>query len=122
MIADGAVEMWGAFLAMMRFSEWRILRYGRKFAIGPYGAVFKIFLFPDGHRMLQRIDCKAAGFKRGRSMRRADRNEHAGFADFQTPEAVRHGYPVNLEFCVHLGGYLAHFSECHRFVGFVVQV
>src|SRR5258707_10811875 len=55
-------------------------------------------------------------------MRRADRDKHAGLRNFETAEAVRNGYAVDGELGVNFGGDLMHFSEGHRFVGFVVQV
>ena len=99
-------------------------RHGRrgKFAVGPHRAVLEIFLLPDGHSALESINGKAAGVKRGGSVGRAYGDDHAGFADFKTAEAVNNCdamYPVLF---VELCGDFSHFAEGHRFVGFIVKV
>jgi hypothetical protein len=98
--------------------EWR----GRQFAIGPDGAVFEIFLFPDGDGALQGVDGEAAGFECGWAMRSADGDEHAGFADFQAAQAVGDGYAVDGEFFVDGGRDFADFGQGHRLVGFVIEI
>ncbi len=95
---------------------------GREFAIGPDSAVFEILLFPNGDGALKGVNGEAAGVKGGGAMVRADGDEDAGFADFETAEAMDDGDAVNSEFFVQLGRDLAHFGEGHGFVGFVVEV
>src|ERR1700693_4026922 len=77
------------------FPAVRILRDGRKLAVGPDGAVFEVFLFPNRNRALEGIDGVAAGVERRGPVRGADRDEHAGLADFEAAEAVGDGYAVN---------------------------
>ena len=67
-------------LLRCRFRNWRI---GRPFAIGPDGAVFEIFLFPDGDGALESVDGVAASVESGQTMGSADGDEHAGFANFE---------------------------------------
>ncbi len=95
---------------------------GREFAIGPDGAVFEVLLFPDGDGALKGVNGEAAGVKGGSAMSRADCDEDAGFADFETAEAMNDCHAVNGEFFVELGGDLMHFGEGHGFVRFVVEI
>jgi hypothetical protein len=95
---------------------------GRKFAVGPDCAVFKVLLFPDGHGALEGVDGEAASVKGGGAVRRADSNEDAGFGDFEAAEAVHHGHAMDAVFFVELSADFAHFGEGHGFVSFVVEV
>src|ERR1700694_1161226 len=95
---------------------------GRKFAIGPDGAVFEVLLFPDGDGALKGVYGEAAGVKSGAAMSGADGDEDAGFADFESAEAVDNGNAGNGEFFVQLGGDLMHFGEGHGFVSFIVEI
>ena len=97
-------------------------RCGRKFAIGPDGAVFKILLFPDGDGALEGVNGEAAGVKSGTAMRGADGDEDAGFADFEPAEAMDNGNAVNDEFFVELGSNLLHFAQGHGFVSLVIEI
>ena len=94
----------------------------RKFAIGPNGAVFEVLLFPDGDGALKGVNGEAAGVKSGAAMGRADGDEHAGFADFETAEAMDDSDAVNGEFFVQQGGDFSHFGKRHRFVSLVVEI
>src|SRR6267143_5400419 len=116
---------WGvARIARLRctFPDLRILRDGRKFAVGPDGAVLEIFLLPDRDRALEGVDGIAAGVEGCGPMRGTDRAEDAGVSDFEAAEAVGDGYAVNRELGVNFGGNVAHFGQGHGFVGFVVQI
>src|SRR6266850_460525 len=95
---------------------------GRKFAIGPDGAVFEVLLFPDGDGALKGVNGEAAGVKGGSAMSRADSDEDAGFADFETAEAMDDGNAVNGELFVQLGRDFSHFGEGHGFVSFVIEI
>ncbi len=95
---------------------------GREFAIGPDGAVFEVLLFPNGDGALKGVNGEAAGVKGGSAMSRADCDEDAGFADFETAEAMDDGDAVNGKFFVQLGGDFSHFSKGHGFVSFVVEI
>ena len=95
---------------------------GRKFAVGPDGAVFEVLLFPDGDGALQGVNGETASVKGGSAMSRADSDKDAGFADFEAPQPVDYGYQVDTVFFVELGADFAHFGEGHGFVGFVVEV
>jgi hypothetical protein len=88
----------------------RILRDGGKFAVGPDGAVFKIFFLPDRHRALQGVNDVAAGIEGSRPVWGADRDKHAGLTNFETAETVGDGYAVNRELGVSFGGNVAHFG------------
>ena len=78
-------------LLRCRFRDWRIGRSRRQFAIGPDGAVFEIFLFPDGDGAFQGVDGVATGFESGGAVRGAYGDEDASFADFQAAQAVGDG-------------------------------
>src|SRR6202012_3401248 len=71
---------------------------------------------------LERVDCEAACVESGGAMRRADRDEDAGLADFETAETMRDSDAINGEFSVKVGGDIAQLGERHRFVGFVFEV
>src|SRR6267143_2102309 len=94
----------------------------QEFAIGPDGAVFKVLLFPDGDGALKGVNGETAGVKGGSAMSRADSDEDASFADFETAEAMDDGDAVNGEFFVQLGGDFSHFGEGHGFVRFIVEI
>lgn len=49
-------------------------------------------------------------------------NEDAGFADFEAAETVGDGNAMDEIFFAELSTNLAHFSEGHGFVGFVLEV
>ena len=95
---------------------------GREFAIGPDGAVFEILFFPNRDGALKGVNGEAAGLKGGGAMRGADGYEDAGFADFETAEAMNDGHAMNSEFFAQVGGDLVHFGEGHGFVSFVVKI
>ncbi len=95
---------------------------GREFAIGPDSAVFKVLLLPNGNGALKGVNGEAAGVKGGTAMGRADRDEDAGLADFETAEAMNDGHSVNGEFFVELGRDFSHFGKGHGFVSFVVEI
>src|SRR5208337_4535382 len=95
---------------------------GRQFAVGPDRSILKIFLFPDWYGALESVDGKAAGIEGGGTMRGADSNEDAGFADFEAAEAVNDGDPVDGEFFVDQLANFFHLGEGHWFVGFVLEV
>jgi len=95
---------------------------GREFAIGPDGAVFEVFFFPDGDGALESVNGEAASVEGGGAVGRADGDEDAGLADFEAAEAMDDDDAVNFIFFVELGGDLAHFCEGHGFVGFVVEI
>jgi hypothetical protein len=96
-------------------------RWGQ-LAVGPGGAIGEVFLFPDGDGALKRVDRKAASVESGGSMWRADGDEDAGLADFESAEAMRDGDAIDCELCVNVGGDFAQLRERHRFVGFVIKV
>ena len=54
-------------------------RGGKRFAISPDRSIFEVFLFPDGHGLLERVDEPTAGLKCLGTMGGRYRNEHAGF-------------------------------------------
>ena len=95
---------------------------GREFAIGPDGAVLEILLFPNRDGALKGVNGEAAGVKGGGAMRGAGGDEDAGFADFETAEAMDNGDAVNGEFFVQFGRNFSHFGEGHGLVSFVVEV
>src|SRR6266568_2654584 len=73
-------------------------------AVGPDGAVFEVLLLPDGHGALEGVDEPSTGLKRGRSMRRSNRDQHAGLANFKTPQPVDDRNVANLELLQSLSG------------------
>src|SRR6266446_6583851 len=95
---------------------------GRNFSFGPCRAVAEKLLLPDRHGALERVNAEAAGIERGGAMRRADRDEYRGFADFEPPKPVNHRETTDGEFFAHLCTDLAHFGDGHCLVGFVLQV
>jgi hypothetical protein len=95
---------------------------GRQFAVGPDRAVCEILLFPDGHGALEGVDSEAAGIEGRGTMRRADGDENAGFADFEAAQTVGDGDAVDAVFLVELGADFLHLGEGHGFVGFVVEI
>lgn len=64
----------------------------------------------------------AAGIEGRGTMRCADGDEYAGFANFQTAEAMRDGDAMNCKILVEMGGDFRHFEQRHGFVRFVVKV
>ena len=105
-----------------RFCDWRIGRNGRQLAIGPYRAVFKVLLLPDRDGALQGVDGETAGVKGGGTMRSADGDEDAGFADLQAAQSVRDGDAIDCESFVDGDGDLADFGYGHGLVGFVIEI
>ena len=95
---------------------------GKRLAGGPYGAVGKGLLLPDGDRVLEGVDEPAAGFEGLSAMGGSDDDEHAGFADLEAAEAMDDGDVANAELSARLGGQFAHLLDGHLFVGFVVEV
>src|SRR5882762_6229736 len=65
--------------------------FGKRLSVSPDGAVFEVFLFPDGHRFLEGVDHPAAGVKSRAAVGRRHDNQHAGLPDFQPPEPVHQG-------------------------------
>ena len=55
-------------------------------------------------------------------MRRACGNPYTGLAYLDTSETVNDGQAMNRKFCADLRANLAHFSQCHRLVGLVLEV
>ena len=55
-------------------------------------------------------------------MRGADRDENAGFSNFEATEAVDDGQPVNGEFFMDQLTDLPHLAKGHGFVGFIIEV
>src|SRR5262249_12322883 len=91
-------------------------------AIGPDGAVFEELFLPDGNGFLERVDGMAAGFKSGFAVWRADGDEHAGFANFEAAEPMRHGNTVDGEERMQRSGNFLHFFQGHRLVCFVFEI
>src|ERR1035437_6709581 len=63
--------------------------------LDPFFAIRTDLLFPDRHLDLEPIDRVLAGLERLLSVRRADRDDHAGLADGQPTGAVGHGHVLN---------------------------
>jgi hypothetical protein len=55
---------------------------GKRFAVGPNRAILEIFLFPNGHGALQRVNEPPASIKGGCTVRRGYRDQDARFPDF----------------------------------------
>src|SRR6202161_2382871 len=91
-------------------------------AFGPNRAVRKKLLLPDRHGPLQRVNGVAACVKRSGPVRRACGNPYTGLAYLDTSETVNDGQAMNWRFCADLRANLAHFSQCHRLVGLVLEV
>ena len=104
------------------FGGWSLRGNRREFAIGPDGAVGEKLLFPDGDGFLEGVNCVAAGIESGGAMRRADRDENAGFADFKASQAVDHGYAIDGVSGVEVSGDFLHFGQRHGFVSFVFEI
>src|SRR5271165_3384156 len=79
-----------------------------QFPVRPYRSVGEVLFLPDGHGALERIDGIAAGVEGGGTVRCADGDKHAGFANFHTPQPMHHGHPVNGVFVVKLPANLSH--------------
>src|ERR1700731_4849971 len=95
---------------------------GKGLAVGPYCAVFKILLLPDGDRALERVNQPAASVERSRAMGGGDHDQHAGFANFEASEAVYNGDIANLKLAQGLRGQGFHLLERHLFIGFVIEI
>src|SRR5437899_8903718 len=92
------------------------------FAVRPDGAFFEVFLLPDGHGALKRVDEPAAGVEGSRAVRGGYHNQHAGLANFQPPEAMDDGGIANLEPDKRLLGQFFHLLQRHPLIGLVVEV
>src|ERR1700730_2171237 len=73
-------------LGMGALGGGNLIRKG--FAIRPHRAIFEMLLLPDWHRTLEGINEPAAGVKRCCAVGRGHYNQDAGFADFETSQAV----------------------------------
>src|SRR6476469_9025148 len=62
-----------------------------RLAIGPHCAILEIFLLPDRHRLLNRVDQPSARVERRQPMRRVHRDHHARLADLDPPDPVHDG-------------------------------
>src|SRR5690348_3734069 len=60
--------------------------YRERFAIRPNRPIFKVFLLPDGHRSLERVDKPTASIECGRTVRRGNHNCYASLANFHPPD------------------------------------
>src|SRR3974377_2395508 len=97
-------------------------RCGWSLPLGPDGSVREELLLPDGHGLFESIDREAAGIKCGGAMGSADGDKHAGFADFESAEAVSYRNAVDIEPFVNLVADLLHLCQRHRFIRLVLQV
>jgi hypothetical protein len=88
----------------------------------PYLPIFKFFLLPNRHYLLNRVDNKLAGGKRLRPVGGRYGHYYGYMADFQGAFAVYDGYSLEHgPFLLGLLGYKAHLVQSHSIVGLVVQ-
>src|SRR4030095_14166784 len=99
-----------------------LLGKGRKLPSGPHGAVDKVFLVPDGDRLLQGVDRVTASIESRSPVGRANRYKHAGFTNLQAAQAVDQGDVIDGIACMKLLSDLPHLGQGHRLVGFVFEV
>src|ERR1700676_5105068 len=69
----------------------------KRFSIRPNGAILEVLLLPNRDGALERIDKPSAGVKGRCAMRRGDRDQHAGLANFEPPQPVDDRNIANLE-------------------------
>src|SRR4030088_1701538 len=95
---------------------------GEGFTVGPYSAVLKILLLPDGNGAFERVNQPAASVERSGTVSRGNHDQHAGFANFEASKAVHEGDIANLKLPQGLRGQGFHLLKRHLFVGFVIEI
>src|ERR1035438_1361444 len=89
---------------------------------GPHGAIHECLFLPDRHGCLKGVDKPAAGIEGLRSVGRCYDDQDAGLAYFEATEAVDDGYVAHGEARPRFLRKLAHLTQRHLFVGFVVEM
>jgi hypothetical protein len=97
-------------------------RHGRQFSIGPHGAVFEVFFFPNRHSAFEGVDGVAAGVEGGGAVGSAYRDVHAGFSNFEPAKAVDHGNAMDGKLIMDVSGDLLNFGKGHGLVSLVLEV
>src|SRR5579863_9426604 len=77
---------------------------GKRLAVGPYCAIFKIFLFPDRDGALQCVNQPTAGIECSCAVSRKNRNQDAALANLEATQPMHDGNVANGELCASLGG------------------
>src|SRR5581483_7273418 len=95
---------------------------GKRLTIGPNSAIREILFFPDRNRLFKRIDDPTTRVKSWPPVRRSDHDADAGFANFETPEAVNYGDIANAVGRDGLLGKSLELFQGHFFVGLVVEI
>src|SRR3954453_16423630 len=90
----------GAFSADYCVRKW--------LTVCPDRTIFKKLLLPDGDCAFKRIDQPAAGVKSSTTMRCGHCDQHAGLADFQTPDPVHNGNLADRKMRERMRGKLLH--------------
>src|SRR5438094_10560779 len=91
-------------------------------AFNPHFAVLENFFLPNRNGAFQFADGPFAGFKGSTSVRSADGDNDAGFADLQAAGAMDDADMCDVESLVSLFAESFHLAQSHRFVGFVNEL
>src|SRR6516162_4165240 len=94
---------------------------GKRLAVRPNCAIRKLLLFPNGHRPLEGVDQITTGIKGGSSMRRGDRDHHAGLANGKAAQAMHDASLSYGKLRQRLVDQALHLLESHLFVSFVIE-